>query len=334
MKITQSNIRCLMMLLAGCLAVADLARAENAITEFALATEGHRPQAITTGPDGNLWVTEVVKHKILRVTPKGEITEFAIPGQKVGVIQGIAAGADGNIWFTSREENSIRRMSTTGEFNGEFKIPTTSALKDKSIPGCWPREITRGADDNLWFCEMGGNKIGRITTKGELTEFPLPTGESKPYCIVKGADGNMWFTEWGASKIGRITMKGEITEFATPHAGRELTPGADGNFWYTAGSIVGRLTPKGEATEYPIPSGETNAVGITQGPDGNVWFCEFKANKIGRITPDGKMTEFPISTANTQPFCITTGPDHNIWIALQANRIARLSLSGLETASK
>jgi virginiamycin B lyase len=129
-------------------------------------------------------------------------------------------------------------------------------------------------------------------------------------------------------------MKGEITEFATPHAGRELTPGADGNFWYTAGSIVGRLTPKGEATEYPIPSGETNAVGITQGPDGNVWFCEFKANKIGRITPDGKMTEFPISTANTQPFCITTGPDHNIWIALQANRIARLSLSGLETASK
>src|SRR5689334_18407534 len=75
------------------------------IVEFELPSEGHRPQAIAKGPDGNLWVTEVLKHKIVRITPAGAITEFPVPSKTVGVIQGIAAGPDGNVWFTSREEN-------------------------------------------------------------------------------------------------------------------------------------------------------------------------------------------------------------------------------------
>ena len=30
------------------------------------------------------------------------------------------------------------------------------------------------ADGALWFCENAGNKVGRITTSGEITEFPVP----------------------------------------------------------------------------------------------------------------------------------------------------------------
>src|SRR6478736_1892514 len=109
--------------------VAGLAAAQpcGPVVEFPLATEGHRPQAVAAGPDGNLWVTEVLKKKILRVTPRGEITEFPVPGERVGVLQGIAAGADGNMWFTSREENAIRRVTPKGEFTGTFVIPTKAA---------------------------------------------------------------------------------------------------------------------------------------------------------------------------------------------------------------
>src|SRR5438874_1967312 len=120
------------------------ALAAEEMTEFALATEGHRPQAITAGPDGNLWVTEVLKHEILRVTPAGEITEFAVPGKGVGVLQGIAPGPDNTVWFTSREENMVRRMTTAGEFNGEFKIPSGSTIPNDMTKGSWPREITPG----------------------------------------------------------------------------------------------------------------------------------------------------------------------------------------------
>src|SRR5206468_11869779 len=126
------------------------APAGGPVTEFELASPGHRPQAIVAGPDGNLWVTEVIKHKILRVTPDGAITEFPVPGERVGVLQGIAAGADGNLWFTSREENAIRRVSPKGEINGTFPIPAKALKPDKFNQGAWPRGIAAGPDGNGW----------------------------------------------------------------------------------------------------------------------------------------------------------------------------------------
>jgi streptogramin lyase len=46
------------------------------ITEFAVPTRGSQPFAITSGPDGNLWFTELLGHKIGRVTAVGAITDF------------------------------------------------------------------------------------------------------------------------------------------------------------------------------------------------------------------------------------------------------------------
>jgi hypothetical protein len=160
-------------------------------------------------------VTDVIKHKIVR-DARGEITEFPVPSKTVGVIQGIAAGPDGAIWFTSREENMIRRMSPTGRFEGEFRIPSTSSDKFASN-GSWPRVIAAGPDGNLWFAEMAANKIARITAKGEITEFAIPTADSKPYCVATGPDQAVWFTESGADKIGRLDPKsGAIAEYPLP----------------------------------------------------------------------------------------------------------------------
>src|SRR6266496_6023730 len=66
-----------------------------------------------------------------------------------------------------------------------FPIPTSDSS---------PHGITAGPDGNLWFTEYYGNQIGRITTSGTITEFPLPTGIA-PYEITTGEDGNVWFTE-------------------------------------------------------------------------------------------------------------------------------------------
>ena len=136
------------------------------VTVFPLSSEGHRPQAIAVGPDGNLWVTEVSKHEILRLTPQGVITEFPVPGEGVGVLQGIAAGADGAMWFTSREENSIRRITVTGEFTGTFKIPSQAIPANKMTTGSWPRVIAGTGGGPLWFAEMAANRISSIAVSG------------------------------------------------------------------------------------------------------------------------------------------------------------------------
>ena len=46
------------------------------------------------------------------------------------------------------------------------------------------------------------------------------------------------------------------------------------------GARVGCITATGTVTEYPVSS---STFGITEGPDGNVWFTEPQANKVGRL---------------------------------------------------
>lgn len=186
--------RCIFLVtacLCWSLAMAGNARADGPITEFVIPTEGHWPQGIVTGPDGNLWVTESRKRKIIRITPDGKITDFTVPGDKVLLLQGIAAGADGNIWFTSPSENAIRRITPKGEVNGDFKIPTTSGSLANAKDTSFPRGMGAGPDGNIWFAELGASKIGRITPKGEFTEFPLPTPNSGPYNPVFDKAGNV-----------------------------------------------------------------------------------------------------------------------------------------------
>ncbi|HSW87854.1 MAG TPA: C39 family peptidase [Candidatus Saccharimonadales bacterium] len=64
--------------------------------------------------------------------------------------------------------------------------------------------------------------------------------------------------------------------------------------------------------EFPLPPISNNLLGITLGPDGNVWFTE-GSNKIGRITPSGDIIEFPLPNSNSFPYGITAGPDGNVW---------------------
>jgi len=195
--------------------------------------------------------------------------------------------------------------------------------------------IVAGPDGNLWFTEFTASKIGRITTEGVVTEFPLPTA-SNPQLIAAGADGNLWFPEATGDKIGRITTAGVITEFPvlTTNAGLTgIAAGPDGNLWFIEGGAnkVGRITTAGVVTEFPVPTAGV-PLHIAAGPDGNLWFTEYTANKIGRITTTGVITEFPILTAGGEPQRIAAGPDGNLWFTeTHANKIGRITTSGVVT---
>jgi streptogramin lyase len=80
-----------------------------------------------------------------------------------------------------------------------------------SQPSAWPYGITPGPDGNLWFTEVNGNQIGKITPSGVITEYKIPTSNSMPRGIATGPDSNLWFAESAGNKIGKL----EITMAAT-----------------------------------------------------------------------------------------------------------------------
>ena len=208
----------------------------------------------------------------------------------------------------------------------EFDVPTAhSGLS----------AITRGPDGNFWFTEAEGNRIGRITPAGVVTEFPLRTAGS-PVGIAAGPDGNLWFAEFVSGAIGRISPSGNITEFPLPQSNSgpfSIAAGPDGNLWFTEKNTgrIGRITTSGSVTEYDPPTASTEPSGIAAGPDGALWFSEPLAYQVGRITTSGAITEYPLPETGRYPFAVTAGPDGKTWLTEtpgNGSRIAKIAAGG------
>ena len=168
---------------------------DGVITEYAIPTPNAFPRAIALGSDGNIWFGEFGGGKIGKITPQGVITEYPIPTPDSGP-RALAAGPDGNIWFSEFNAGKIGRITPAGVIT-EFPLPR---------PNSGPGDITAGADGHMWFVELSGtmdgrkpdgNRVGRITLQGEVTEFPMATQTGSPINIAVGPDRNIWFTRGG-----------------------------------------------------------------------------------------------------------------------------------------
>ncbi len=94
------------------------------------------PNAITLGPDGNIWFTSGQNsglptppsgvNNIFQVTPAGQFTAF--PGAPGGSPNFITAGPDGDIWFTDYNNSAIGRLTLSSGAVTEFPTPTTNSL--------------------------------------------------------------------------------------------------------------------------------------------------------------------------------------------------------------
>ena len=90
-------------------------------------------------------------------------------------------------------------------------------------------------------------------------------------------------------------------------------------------------TPGPVVTTFPVNTASSAPIGITAGPDGNLWFTEYSGNNIAKITPTGGVTEYSLPVANTEPVDITSGPDGNLYFTGYGNAcacIGRISTSG------
>lgn len=110
-----------------------------------------------------------------------------------------------------------------------------------------------------------------------------------------------------------------------------VAPGSGAGSRFSASRPSAGQAPTGNSptpNEFSIPTPGSGTFLLTAGPDGNLWFCETKTDKIGRVTPGGLFTEFPLP-GGSGPYAITGGPDGNLWFTEQGtNSIGRISPTG------
>ena len=144
-----------------------------------VALTGASTAGTTTDANGNYTFTGLLNGRYT-VTPSVSGYDFTPASMSVTV-----NGAD------MPGQNFTAVASTIAE----FPVPTSHG---------GPAGIAAGPDGNLWFTELEGNQLGRITPSGTITEFAIPTSHSGPVGIAAGPDGNLWFTETYGNKIGRL----------------------------------------------------------------------------------------------------------------------------------
>jgi virginiamycin B lyase len=299
----------------------------RAIASFPLPAPNRDLTHIVQGSDGNMWFT-TTNSQIGRVTPTGVITVFPLPDAPASQAGTIASGPDGNIWFgdylgrigriqihaphtitlfplpphvtpgsmTTGPDHNLwfsERVSTTPSSNtGRIaRITPNGSLTEFAAPVAVlsPAGIVTGPDHNLWFNDFTG-EIGRITTSGHYTLFPLSAAAKDGgggFGITVGPDGNLWFTE----------QRG----------------------------VIGYITPRGVTTE--LPKNGDSSFGITDGPDGSLWFGA-GGDTIGRITTKGVITKYALNTPNSPGFAAfpAPGPKNTLWVTEQSH-IVRITVA-------
>jgi streptogramin lyase len=299
----------------------------STITEFPLpplSFGGTYINAITGGPDGNLWFTDPAAGKVGRITPAGQVTEFTPPPGLAGAA--ITAGHDGNLWFAAGSFSlAITRITPAGQF-ATFNLGENLG----SVGG-----LTAGPDGNVWFTEnvypFTVEKVGFITPAGQITKFSIsvpPGVRGSIGAITTGPDGNLWFTHDGT--LATITPTGALEDHVADNVGSALTTGPDGNLWASgarfnpqtglAGDFIQRISVTGSVTTFSVGTFNPYPSNITTGPDGNLWFTEPYVNQMGRITPAGQMTLFTVPTPNSMPTGIAAGSNGNVFFTEAASR--------------
>ena len=210
---------------------------------------------ITSGPDGQLWVT--LDDRIESFSPSNPDDPCFWSTNLTGTPNQIVAASDHKLYFTESDDPAaIGRIKTDGNIK-EYRTGLTANSA--------PAGLAEGDKGMLWF--TGGASPGRIgrmeIAKHEFGEITAGTGlgidltpDAAPAGIVRGADGNMWFTESGLTgKIGRV--------FLGPTAELRLDPvEIPSRHTVTDGVIKATVGANSQDTTYHVEYGPDEDYGV------------------------------------------------------------------------
>ena len=228
----------------------------------------------------------------------GKFVQVDLPVKNTQPIA-ITVDARHMIWVAEKQANRVMRYDP---YSGDF-YPLVNREPDAGI-----QDLAVDRIGNVWFTQFGvpekgtkGNALGVVSSgSGNLAEYRTITPDAGPYGIVLDPEGFVYSTVYYANRILRLDGDtGEKREYSIPT----------------------RVSP---STEWEGDS--SLPTGIASDPNGIIWFCESRGNKIGRLDPEsGVIREYDLPTKNSRPTEIAIDSQGYPWVTLQdVHKIARL----------
>lgn len=168
------------------------------------------------------------------------------------------------MYYSQSSANIINLFDYKTHKFQSWKVPT---------PGALPLGMRKAVDGQLWFTELGGQKIASLNHKtGKIKEYllPIPHLLGPAVMRVELQEKFLYFTGAFSDSIGRI----------------DITNGAF-KYWKNTAP----------ASPASVPSEDTNDSA------GNVWFCTWTQNLLHKLNPaTGAQEHIEIPhTAVTEP---------------------------------
>ncbi|MGZ5154855.1 MAG: Vgb family protein, partial [Caldimonas sp.] len=273
------------------------------------------------------------------------VSEFSVAAN--GIAPSLDGGSivlagDGNLWFSGGfQPTRIGRITAAGNVS----YPVTGAATLATFAA---GPLATGPDGNVWFC----NPVGGVGLSGAVGSVDVTTGVAVEYAsplLQATAQVRLSTTQElsctggvctpvapGSCVAAGATTCRSATTGPTLVAACAASAANAGNA-YTATSCATTTTaPVGvtSCTAAPASAGNgfvattcsgitpgSQAYAIAAGPDGNLWFTEYVANRIGKFDIRTRIaTEYgPLAAPAT---AIAAGPDGNVWFVENGNAVS------------
>lgn len=280
---------------------------------------------IVTAPDGTMWFTEEDANKVGKVTPSGQVTEFAFPAEFPGTtrLKDLDVAPDGTVWVLYESGERVRHMNPDGSViadgqldssgrpygeqvrvgpdgtawitmsydeNYIVRVVGTTIYSDPNAPGC-EDSLGEAADGSMW-CREGDGLIHVNGTASGGVRYPAGKFAAYPYAIAAGPVGSIWFGRYFSG-----------TMFTSPD---------DGEVGYLDAATS-------QVTAFNTGS-RTAPSDLVQGPDGNMWFTSIGAAAgIGHISAKGRGALTAIG--GYEPESLTFAKDGSVFATDPTNNV-------------
>ena len=186
------------------------------------------PYFVTAGPDGAIYVSDFLGHRVRKIDPSGIITTLAGTGvagaaggdgpatsAQLNLPWGVTAGQDGAVYVAELGGRRIRKISPDGS------IVTVPGLPADSYPGA----LALDASQSLVFTDTDRRSVSRLAGDGITV---LAGGEpfsgdggpavaarlNNPQGIVADAAGNVYISDQSNGRVRKVSSDGIITTVA------------------------------------------------------------------------------------------------------------------------